>query len=93
MQELLNLQSYPNGKTNQLRSIYDNIMVHIRGLESLGVSSEKSGSLLIPVIMSIMPTEIALQVAQKTSEDTWKMDYIVEIIRKEIEAKLNLING
>ena len=87
MQELLNLQSYPSDKTNQLRSIYDSIMVHIRGLESLGVSSAKYGSLLIPVIMSRMPTEIALQVARKTSEDIWKIDEIMEIIRKEIEAR------
>ena len=87
MQELLNLQSHPSDKTNQLRSIYDNITVHIRGLESLGVSSEKYGSLLIPVIMSRMPTDIALQVARKTSEDIWKIDDIMDIIRNEIEAR------
>jgi len=87
MQELLNLQSHPNRKTNQLRSMYDNIMGHIRRLENLGVSSEKYGGLLIPVIMSRMPTEIALQVARKTSEDIWKIDDIMEIIRKEIERE------
>ena len=87
MKELLNLQNCPNGTTGQLRAIYDRINVHIRGLESLGVSSEKYGSLLIPVIMSRMPSEISLQVARKTSEEVWNITEIMEVIEKEIEAR------
>lgn len=87
MTELLNLQNFSNDRTNDLRSIYDNINVHIRGLESLGVSSERYGCLLVPVIMKRMPNEIALQVARKTSEDVWDINEIMEIIRKEIEAR------
>ena len=62
MQELLNLQSHPNDKTNQLISIYDNIMVDIHGFERLGILSEKYGSLPIPVLVSRMLTETTLQV-------------------------------
>ena len=87
MQALLKLQTYQNEKTSDLRAIYDKIMVNVRGLESLGISSEKYGSLLIPVIMSRMPSEIALQVARKTSEDIWSIDEIMIIIRQEIEAR------
>ncbi len=42
--------------------------MQVRGLESLEMSSKSYGSLLIPVIMSPMPGDIALQVAQKTFE-------------------------
>ena len=62
-------------------------MVHVRGLESLGVSSEKYGSLLVPVIISRMPEDIALQVARKTSEDAWNIREIMDIIQREIEAR------
>ena len=34
MRELLNLQTSSNEKANSLRSLYDNIQVHVRGLES-----------------------------------------------------------
>ena len=68
MQKLLNLQTHPNDNIMHLRAIFD-ITVHVRGLKSLGISAEKYGSLLIPVIMSIMPSDISLQVARKTSED------------------------
>ena len=87
MQALLKLQTYQNDKTSDLRAIYDKIMVNIRGLESLRISSEKYGSLLIPVIMSRMPSDITLQVARKTSEDIWSIDEIMTIIRQEIEAR------
>ena len=87
MQALLKLQTYQNDNISDLRAIYDKIMVNVRGLESLGISSEKYGSLLIPVIMSRMPSEIALQVARKTSQDIWSIDEIMTIIRQEIEAR------
>ena len=87
MQSLLNLQSFQNDKISDLRVIYDTIMVHVRGLESLGVSSEKYGSLLVPVIISRMPEEIALEVARKTTENVWDIKDIMNIIRKEIEAR------
>eukprot|EP00795_Rhopilema_esculentum_P016270 gene16270-biopygen5527 len=87
MQALLNLQSYPNETVSQIRAIYDNINVQVRGLETLGISSERYGSLLVPVIMSRMPAEITLQVARKTSEQIWRIDEILDIIRKEIEAR------
>ncbi|XP_065054444.1 uncharacterized protein LOC135683188 [Rhopilema esculentum] len=87
MQALLNLQSCPKETVSQIRAIYDNINVHVRGLETLGISSERYGSLLVPVIMSRMPAEITLQVARKTSEQIWRIDEILDIIRKEIEAR------
>eukprot|EP00795_Rhopilema_esculentum_P005588 gene5588-biopygen573 len=34
-----------------------------------------------------MPAEITLQVARKTSEQIWRIDEILDIIRKEIEAR------
>ena len=87
MRELLNMQMSSNEKANNLRALYDNIQVHVRGLESLGVSSMQYGSLLIPVIMSRMTSEITLQIARKTSQDVWEIDEILDIILAEIEAR------
>ena len=62
MQTLLKLQECPSEKVSQLRYIYDKINVHVRGLESLGMSQESYGGLLIPIIMQRMPNEITIQV-------------------------------
>ena len=86
MQELLKLNNAPNESVPQLRSIFDNLNVHVRGLEALGITSERYGSLLIPVVMSRMPSEIIRQVARKMNLDEWKISEILEVIRKEIDA-------
>ena len=87
MQALLKLQECPSEKVSQLRYIYDKINVHVRGLESLGMSQESYGGLLIPIIMQRMPSEITIQVARKVKEDIWPIKEILEIIRCEIEAR------
>ena len=86
MNALLKLKEHPNESTDQLRKIYDKINVHVRGLDSMGMSPESYGNLLIPIIMSRMPKEIAMQVARITSEEVWNITEILEIICREIEA-------
>ena len=56
MDELLKLQVC-NDRANALRLFYDKVSFHVRGLQSLGVSSDQYGSLLIP-IMSKLPNDI-----------------------------------
>ena len=87
MQALLKLQSSQNEGIADLRAIYDTIMVHIHGLESLGMSSDKYGSILIPVIISRMPEDIALQVTRQTSKEVWSVNEIMTTIQQEIEAR------
>ena len=87
MQALLKLQELPNEKVSHLRTILDKINIHVRGLESLGMPQESYGSLLIPIIMQRMPGEITVQVARKVTEDIWPIKEILDIIRREIEAR------
>ena len=68
MDNLLNLILCTSDKPHQLRYLYDQIRVQIRGLEVLGVKTETYGQFLIPVIMSKLPTEVRLQVARATKK-------------------------
>ena len=87
MDELMKLQPSQNDRPSSLRFIYDKISVHVRGLSSLGVSSDQYGSLLIPIIMSKLPNDIRLQVARKSSKDVWEIDELLQIIKNEVEAR------
>jgi hypothetical protein len=87
MDEMLKLPDCSTGKVRDLRRVYDKINVNVRGLEALGVKSEQYGSLLILVIMSKLPPELRIHVARKTASELWKIDDILEIIRKEVEAR------
>ena len=80
MQELLKLNNTPNETVPQLTSIYDNLNAHVRGLEALGITSERYGSLLIHVAMLRMPSEIMQQVARQMDGDEWQISKILDVI-------------
>ena len=52
-----------------------------------GVHSEQYGSLLIPIIMSKLPSDVRLQVARTMQKDVWEIKDLLEIIRNEVEAR------
>ena len=87
MDEMLGVPGCVNDNASQLRLVYDKISVNIRGLESLVVSSNQYGSLLIPVIMSKLPHEIRVQVARNTAREVWDMPELLEVIQQEVEAR------
>ena len=60
MEGLLKIPNCAGDRSTSLRAVFDKIMVHVQGLEALGVGSEQYGSLLIPVIMTKFPTDIRL---------------------------------
>jgi hypothetical protein len=87
MDETLKIQACTSNRTGQLRYVYDKISVHVRGLATLGVSSEQYGGMLIPIIMSKLPSDICLGIARKSKGDVWKIDDLLDTIKIEIEAR------
>ena len=86
MDEILKIQACPSERASSLHFVYD-ISVHVRGLALLGVSSEQYGSLLIPIVMSKLPNDIRLQIARKATSEVWKMEDLLDMIKKEIQAR------
>ena len=80
MDNLLKLNPCTSHQPQQLRYLYDQIQVQIRGLESLDVTTESYGQLLIPIIMSKLPNEIRLQISGNTDKKKWKTQELLELI-------------
>ena len=87
MDEILKIQACSSGRTIQLRYVYDKLSVHVRGLFSLGISSEQYGSMLIPIIMPKIPNEIRLVIARKNIAKICNIDDLLNTIKVEIEAR------
>ena len=83
MDELLQLPACTNERISSLRYLLDKLTIHVRGSESIGVSAEHYGSLLIPIIMSKLPNEIRLQAARKTTDQVWKIEEVLQILFKQ----------
>ena len=87
MDQLLKISCCTSDKAQPLRSLYDKINVHTRGLASLGVSSKEYGSLLIPIIMSKLPNEVRVEVSRKVNSEVWMIEDLLEAMKAEIQAR------
>ena len=87
MEGLMKVANCVNEQPSSLRVVFDKIMVHIRGLEALDVTSEQYGSFLIPVIMAKLPNDIRLRIARETGKEVWKIENVLKIIKQEVEAR------
>ena len=70
-----------------LRRMYDLAESHIRGLRSLGVSSDSYGSLLSSVLFSKLLQELCLVVTQNTSHSDWNLDTLMKAMEEEIQVR------
>ena len=96
MDSLLKLPSLFNyNDIRKLRQLYDTIEVHVRGLQSLDISSETYGMLLVPVLLSKIPEEIRLIIGRKVKDDTWDLDTLTTNLKEEIdlEEKCTLVKA
>ena len=84
MEGLLKVANCVGERSTSLQIVFDKIMIHIRGLEALGVTSEQYGSLLIPVVMVKLPTDIRLRIARETGG---KINELLRIVKLEVEAR------
>ena len=87
MEELLRLPACIGDRAQPLRRLYDKLMVHIRGLSSLGIETAQYGSVLVPVLMSKLPDGVRLRIAQENRDETWEINHLMDTILKEVEAR------
>ena len=73
MDNLLRLSPCTSDGPQRLGYLYGQVQVQIRGLESLGVAAEDYGQLLVPIIMSKLPSEIRLQISRDTDKEKWSL--------------------
>ena len=71
----------------RLRLLYDQAECHIWCLKSLGIPSESYGSLLLaPILMKRLPHELCVTISNEVGVESWNVDKMMEIAKKEIEA-------
>ncbi|XP_064792902.1 uncharacterized protein LOC135513859 [Oncorhynchus masou masou] len=89
MSKLLNLTPVKKSSDlNALRQLYDECEIQIRSLESLGVVSETYGSLLCPILLQMIPEDIALDYSrQRGEDDEWKVSEIISFLQKEVQSR------
>ena len=70
-----------------LRKLHDLVESHVRSLSAIGVDPASYGSLLVPVLLNKLPSELQLIVSRKIPEGGWSLDPLLKIIEEKIAGR------
>jgi len=56
-----------------LRSLYDTVESHVRGLEGMEISPDMYGCFLTPIIMQKLPEEFRIAITRNLGSETWNL--------------------
>jgi len=89
IQELLNIatSNLAGTRTESLRHLQDSLRIHIRGLENLGISQDKYGILLTPIVLSCLPTEMKILWSRQMKDKDADLEQLMTFLDQEIEFK------
>lgn len=68
----------------KIRQIYDQVEIHVRGLQAQGVDSAQYGTLLIPIMMAKIPEDVRLILSRQFCGD---LDELLKAFKTELEAR------
>ena len=71
----------------KIRQIYDQVEIHVRGLQAQGVDSAQYGALLIPIMMAKLPEDLRLILSRQFCGDNWNLDELLKAFKTELEAR------
>ncbi|XP_068756263.1 uncharacterized protein [Montipora capricornis] len=74
-------------EVKRLRSLYDTVKSHVRGLESMEISSEMYGCFLTPIIIQKLPEEFRIAISRNLESETWDLKEILNEFHKELQLR------
>ena len=74
-------------EVKKLRSLYDTVESHVRGLESMEISSEMYGCFLTPIVMQKLPEEFRIAITRNLESETWNLKDILGEFHKELQLR------
>ncbi|GFR03337.1 DUF1758 domain-containing protein [Trichonephila clavata] len=72
---------------NALRTMHDKIETQIRILESLSVDTKTYANLLTPIIIKLLPSDLALNFKRKNVDEKLSLQALLDFFRKELLCK------
>ena len=87
IQDLLNIMIPKHPGVPMLWEMYDQLQAHVRSLEALGISSEKYGVVLTPLVLSRLPSELRMEWAREGERREGDLGFLLEFLQREIERR------
>ena len=88
IQQLLSIPQVSSDSVPDLKQLQDSLLVQIRSLESLDVGGDRYGVVLVPLILSKLPSEVRLEWAREGSGKEADLPWLMTFLSAEIERPL-----
>ena len=69
-----------------LKSLQDELLVHVRSLETLDITGERYGVVLTPIIVSRLPEDVRKDWAREGAGKESDLDFLLAFLKKEINS-------
>jgi len=89
IQELLSLVTGTRSTTevSALRVLQDRLQIHVRSLDSLGITMDKYGILLTPVVVSCLPEELKIEWSRTSTGKEGDLEWLLNFLDSEIRLR------
>lgn len=64
----------------------------MRSLDALGVVEDTYGSLLCPILLKIIPEDIALAFTKSEADNVLKAKELMDFLKREVESRERTVN-
>ena len=75
-----------------LRKLYDDCEIQVRSLDALGVVADTYGSLLCPILLKMIPEDIALEFTRSEADNVLKAKELMDFLKLEVESRERTMN-
>lgn len=87
MNSLLQIPPLKNARDPiSFRRFFDQVQTEIRSLESLGINSDTFGSLLTPMLIKLLPTNLIFEFNKQTGESDYDLKQMIEFLSLQLSA-------
>ena len=88
MNKFVTLAKVKNDKDiKDLQKLLDQTKSSIRNLNSVDVTNDIYGTLMVPLINGKLPNNIRISIAKIFDDEMWDIGKLITLLRKEVEAK------
>ena len=72
----------------ELQHLQDQLLAHVRSLNALGVTGDKYGVILAPLVLSKLPKDICLQWARNSAGKESDLEWLLTFLKEDIESRV-----
>ena len=83
----MHIQSLLGLKELDLVALQDSLLSHIRSLEALGVSGDKYGVILTPLVLSKLPEDVRMEWARTSEHHEGDLSHLLQFLSSEIRRQ------